>query len=190
LTKTKENLKFFLAAVARPWRMGAIAPSSRDLAEQMLKKLNFGTSQKVLEVGPGTGAITELVLPRLKNPDQYLGLEINEDFVTSLHQRFPGVKFVNDSAENASSQVDTVDYIVCSLPWSMWGGSVQEKLLQNVSKPLTPGSTFATYAYWPTLYTPTGRGFRKLLGRTFSTVETSQVIWKNLPPAVIYLCSK
>jgi phosphatidylethanolamine/phosphatidyl-N-methylethanolamine N-methyltransferase len=190
LTKTKENLKFFLAAVARPWRMGAIAPSSRDLAEQMLKKLNFGTSQKVLEVGPGTGAITELVLPRLKNPEQYIGLEINGDFVNSLHERFPGVKFVKESAENAASQVDSVDYIVCSLPWSMWVGSVQEKLLQNVSKPLSEGSTFATYAYWPTLYTPTGRSFRKLLGRTFKSVETSPVIWKNLPPAVIYLCSK
>jgi phosphatidylethanolamine/phosphatidyl-N-methylethanolamine N-methyltransferase len=190
LNKAKEHFKFFLAAAARPLSMGAIAPSSRELAEQMLQKLTFGTTQNVLEIGPGTGAITEYVLPRLKSPSQYIGMEIDADFVTGLQHRFPGVGFINDSAENVSARVKSVDYIVCSLPWSMWTPSMQEKLLQNISTPLSQGCTFATYAYWPTLYTPTGRNFRKLLGRTFKTVETSPVIWKNLPPAVIYLCSK
>jgi phosphatidylethanolamine/phosphatidyl-N-methylethanolamine N-methyltransferase len=190
MNKTREHFKFFLAAAARPWRIGAIAPSSPELAEQMLQRLNFGTPQKVLEIGPGTGAITQFVLPRLKNPTQYTGMEINKDFVEGLKLRFPGITFLNDSAENVDSQTKDVDYLVCSLPWSMWVPNLQEKLLQNLSKPIISGGTFATYAYWPTLYTPTGRNFRKLLGKTFSRVDTSKVIWKNLPPAVIYLCSK
>ncbi len=170
--------------------MGAIAPSSPELAEKMLQRLNFGTNQKVLEIGPGTGAITQFVLPRLKDTAQYTGMEINKDFVEGLQRRFPGISFLNDSAENANAHAANIDYIVCSLPWSMWIPALQEKLLQTLSEPIIPGGTFATYAYWPTLYTPTGRNFRKLLGTTFSRVDTSEVIWKNLPPAVIYLCSK
>jgi phospholipid N-methyltransferase len=197
MSKRKEYLSFFLAAAAKPWKIGAIAPSSRGLAETMLQRLPVGTTQSVVEIGPGTGAITEVLLPRLKNPSQYLGLDINPDFIRKLSLRFPEVRFQQDSAENLSRHVSksqeenpTVEMIVCSLPWSIWTSKQQKKLLDSILEPLAPGGTFVTFAYWPTLYSPAGLKFRRLLGQTFKTIETSRIVWRNLPPAVAYFGNK
>ena len=187
MSKTKEYLSFFLAAVAKPWKIGAVVPSSRELAETMLQRLPFGTTESVVEIGPGTGAITELILARLKDPSQYLGLEINPDFIETLKKRFPGVTFQQDSAENLVHHFKDKkgpDYIVCSLPWTMWSDKQQSKLLNNILEPLVAGGTFVTYAYWPTFHAPAGQKFKKLLGRTVSKMEVSPIVWKNIPPAV------
>jgi len=193
MSKAKEYLSFFLAAAAKPWKMGAIAPSSRELAETMLQRLPIGTSETVVEIGPGTGAITELILTRLKDPSQYLGLDINPDFIETLKKRFPGVNFQKDSAENLGSHFKDKkgpNYIVCSLPWTMWSDKQQTKLLNSILAPLVSGGTFVTFAYWPTLHAPAGQKFKKLLGQTITKIETSPIVWKNIPPAVTYLGSK
>jgi len=193
MSKTKEYLSFFLAAVAKPWKIGAIVPSSRELAETMLQRLPIGTTETVVEIGPGTGAITELILTRLKDPSQYLGVDINPDFINALKKRFPGVNFQQDSAANLSTHFKDKkgpNYIVCSLPWTMWSDKEQATLLNNILEPLVSGGTFVTFAYWPTFHAPAGQKFKKLLGRTVSKMETAPIVWKNIPPAVTYLGSK
>lgn len=191
MSRAKNYFNFFTAAVQRPFKIGAIAPSSRQLAEMML--LKFKPGDHVAEVGPGTGAITEVLRRRLASPGDYIGFDINRDFIDSLKEQFPDLKFVQDSAENLNAKFQDeaqLDYIVCSLPWSIWPDEHQAEVLKGMLGPLKKGGYFATFAYWPMLYGPTGYRFRALLEMTFSRVELSAIVWANLPPAIVYVCSK
>ena len=47
-----------------------------------------------------------------------------------------------------------------------------------------------TFAYVHGAGLPWGRSFRRLLERSFSEVRTSPVVWRNLPPAIVYRCRK
>jgi phosphatidylethanolamine/phosphatidyl-N-methylethanolamine N-methyltransferase len=187
----KEYLHFLSAAVSKPFRMGAIAPSSKRLAEMMLLKLTPG--DWIAEIGPGTGAMTRIIQQRLIDPKHYVGVDINREFVEKLRVDFPEMKFVQDSAEHLGLQFkegSNADYIVCSLPWTIWPAQHQAKILKSIVEPLKNGGVFATFAYWPMLYTPAGIGFRKMLKRSFKKVELTQIVWGNIPPAIVYLCIK
>ena len=177
--------------MAKPFKMGAIAPSSKQLSEMMLLKLV--PSDFVVEIGPGTGAITRIIRQRITDPKHYLGIDINHEFIEAMKLQFPEMHFEQDSAENLPVHFKDgprVDYIACSLPWGIWPTQHQSKVLKGIIQPLKKGGYFATFAYWPMLYTPAGLGFRRMLSKTFRKVEITQIVWGNLPPAIVYLCVK
>jgi phosphatidylethanolamine/phosphatidyl-N-methylethanolamine N-methyltransferase len=189
-----EYLDFFRAFAARPKFTGAIAPSSRDLARMMVRGFDLPGSRLVVEVGPGTGAITRTILERLPRPERYLGLELNPDFVRRLRRRFPDARFVQGSAEDAGAIVtqhgggQPADYVVCGLPWSMFSTALQERILGSIASVLCEGGGFSTFAYVHAVQFPQMRRFRRILLRHFRRVEVSPVVWKNIPPAVSYHC--
>jgi phospholipid N-methyltransferase len=191
VSTAKEYISFLSAFVTKPFKMGAIAPSSKRLAEMML--LEFKPGDFVVEIGPGTGAITRIIRQRLVDPKRYLGFDINREFVEKLRENFQDLNFVQDSAENLGTHFQggaQADYIVCSLPWAIWPAEHQAKVLKGLMAPLKKGGYLATFAYWPTLYTPAGFGFRRMLTRKFKKVETTKIVWGNIPPAVVYVCIK
>ena len=53
---------------------------------------------------------------------------------------------------------------------------------------LAPGGVFATFAYVQGTVLPAGKRLRALLEDRFAAVETSPVVWRNAPPAVVYRC--
>jgi SAM-dependent methyltransferase len=77
--KVTENLAEAIAFITRfasaPTNIGAVFPSSRDLAEAMLHGIELQPGDVVVEYGPGTGAFTELLLERLPEGAEYLGIE-------------------------------------------------------------------------------------------------------------------
>ena len=54
----------------------------------------------------------------------------------------------------------------------------------------TPGGQFATFAYLQGLLLPAGQRFKDKLAQSFSKVEKSPTVWRNLPPAFVYRCTK
>ena len=64
----------------------------------------------------------------------------------------------------------------------------QQEILENVLASLRPGGCFTTFAYLQGLMLPAGRRFRKRLCEIFDKVETTPVVWRNLPPAFVYRC--
>src|SRR6516162_8762291 len=68
---------------------GSILPSSRGLARALTGPFRRRTGPaRVLEVGPGTGAVTAEIL-RLLRPGDHLDIvEINAHFVAVLEKRF------------------------------------------------------------------------------------------------------
>jgi phosphatidylethanolamine/phosphatidyl-N-methylethanolamine N-methyltransferase len=191
VSSAKEYLSFLTAFATKPFHMGAVVPSSRQLAEMML--LKFKPGDVVAEIGPGTGAMTRVLQTRLADPAHYHGFDINHEFVAGLRKSFPSLQFSQDSAENLSTHfpgVSSLDYIVCSLPWTIWPSEHQAKVLEGIVAPLKKDGYFVTFCYWPTLYAPAGQALKRLLKKTFSSVELTPVVWRNIPPAAVYICRK
>jgi phospholipid N-methyltransferase len=81
------------------------------------------------------------------------------------------------------------DYIVSGLPWANISPETQDRIMEAVVASLADGGIFTTFAYLHARWLPKARQFRRALEDRFAHVETSPVIWRNLPPAFVYRCS-
>ena len=176
-----------------PNKVGAIAPSSRYLANAMLDQLHWDTLTNVVEYGPGTGAISKHLLKRVGDHQKLFAVELNASFVPVLNQKLPTLKVFNESVSDIRricdrEGVDWVDGIISGLPWTVFPEPLQEELLNATLSVLAEGGQFVTFAYFHGLPLQNARRFRKRLKENFSNVTISQVVWRNFPPAIFYSC--
>ncbi len=181
--------------VSKPTVIGAIAPSSRRLSERMLEGIDLQNARAILEFGPGTGAVTDVVLPRLGSHTKFVAIELNPVMADSFRRRYPGVALRQESVENArricdEEGISAVDAVVSGLPWSTFTDALQDRILDAMLDVLKPGGTFVTFAYHVGVWLPSGRRIRRKLMDRFSSVEKSRSVWRNLPPAFVYRCLK
>ena len=186
----------FLAAFARaPFATGAIAPSSRALADRMIERLELGTARTVVDAGAGTGAFTGAILEACAPNAAVVAVELNAAFAARLERRYPRVEVVHDSVERLPDILARLgrpkaDVIVCGLPWAILDAATQSRLLAGIAGALKDGGHFATFGYVHCGALPGCRRFRRLLDQEFVAFETSPVVWLNLPPAVVYRCRR
>lgn len=185
-------LKSFLKS---PGSIGAIAPSSQALAREMVNWIKFEDAQCVVEYGPGTGAFTKAIQAELNDSTKFFAIERNPEFVTLLGQRCPDLKVYEDSVANVveicrAAEVDQIDAVICGLPWASFPQSLQDECMEALTQVLRPGGQFVTFAYLQGLLMPAGMRFRKFLPKYFSKVEQSPMVWRNLPPAFVYRCTR
>lgn len=194
-TELEYNLKFFTQFIFHPTKTGAILPSNEKLCELMTDMADLGNVSTVVELGSGTGVITEKILNK-KGPDtKFFAMEINPAFVEATLRRCPGATVYQSSAENARFYLEVngesgCDRIVSSLPWSTFNGETQELILNSIYETLNPGGKFLTYAYSLGLLFPSAWRLRRLLRSKFDKVIKSSIVWSNIPPAFIYICEK
>ena len=86
--------------------------------------------------------------------------------------------------------MDQIDAVLCGLPWASFPESLQREIMEAMLSMLAPGGKFATFAYWQGVILPAGMRFSRLLSETFSSVERSPTVWRNLPPAFVYRCTR
>ncbi len=194
-TEKKHAGRFLAEYILKPGTIGAIAPSSPELAEQMVEWLDFTRSKAIVEYGPGTGVFTEAVLARRAPECKFFAIEMNPEFVKLLRRQFPGVHIYQDSVGNVRALCDRegvshVDCIVCGLPWASFPDDLQKELLDAMMTVLRPGGQFVTFAYLIGLALPAGLHFRRRLFEYFRDVRTSRTVWNNLPPAFVYRCRR
>ena len=181
--------------IKHPMKMGSIAPSSSFLADKMLEQISTQNSEFVIELGPGTGAITKHILPKLSNNRQFLGIEINIEMIKFLENEFPGIKIAPISAEKLNiylveNGLPKASHIVSGLPWAIFNDDLQEAILASIAASLKPDGVFTTYAYVHALQLKTAKNFRKRLSSFFSNIEVTSPVWMNIPPAIVYHCRK
>src|SRR4051812_33337924 len=95
----RENLEMLRAAMRRPKEVATIFPTSSALSSAILAGHDFKSAKRVVELGPGTGAITRPLRKHLAKDTDYIGIELDEGLASSLARRFPDMDFVQDSAE-------------------------------------------------------------------------------------------
>lgn len=184
-------LRFFQQFFIEPANIGAIWPSSRRLAEVITERARVRTASFVVELGPGTGSVTEVILEKLSPQARFFAMEINPKFVDILCKTFPHTHIIQDSAEHLSQYVrefgaETCDCIICGLPFASFSDALQDAVLHEISTVLAPGGRFVSFGYPFGRLLPRGRRFKQKLSSTFSKVETTPIVWKNLPPAFAY----
>jgi phospholipid N-methyltransferase len=185
-------LKQFFKA---PRSIGAVCPSSPKLCRKIATGVGLERARVVVELGPGTGAITPIILD-MKHPEcLFFAVELNDEIITVFRKRFPSVKVYQDCASNLPKMlkkegVGKADLIISGLPWTTFPVKLQEKILKSIDASLAPGGVFTTFAYLQGLLLPSSGNFKKLLRHHFAKVERSQVVWTNIPPAFVYRCTK
>jgi phosphatidylethanolamine/phosphatidyl-N-methylethanolamine N-methyltransferase len=176
-----------------PRTIGAVAPSSRRLAEQIVDLAGVAQAVVIVEFGPGTGAFTQRIL-EVKRPQAALvAVEFHPTMAAQIRQRFPQVDVAEDSVANlgrilAERGLGQVDSIVSGLPWAAFDAGLQDQLLEATITALKPGGRFATFAYLQGTVLPTGQRFRRKIRRRFTEVHRSPIVWANMPPAFVYQC--
>lgn len=191
----RDRARFLAAFVRRPFDTGSITPSSIHLAGAMVAGMDLHAASTVVELGPGTGVFTKLIEAQLKPGACCLCFEIHCEMAKDLARQFPRVQVVNDSVEHIDRYLKDagrteVDAAISGLPWAAFTPDHQKRLLDATVGALRPGGRFATFAYTHAARMPRARKFRELLESRFTTVTTSPIVWRNVPPAFVYRCQK
>lgn len=202
------DYRLFLGEYLRHFHhTGAIAPSSRWLAAALARYAGGGDApRRVLEVGPGTGAVTRHIVARLGRGDEFDLVELNERFADRMRQRFahePGFATVASRTRVIQGRVEELsperpyDVIVSGLPLNNFSVDDVERILQAFGALLAPGGTLSFFEYIgvrPARALVSGRAERHRLrgvGRALrQRLEAGEFhrerVWPNLPPAYVH----
>ena len=190
------GIKFLKNFVKNPTTIGSIWPTGPSLAKEMLRNIKTDSNSSIAEIGPGTGAITKFIINSINKDANFFAIELNTEFCFHLEKIFPNTKIYNDSASNLSKilsekeLIDNLDVVISGLPWASFPHKLQISILEAISENLKHGGQFNTFAYLQGLYLPTGIKFKKLLSNYFSEIKTSRIVLNNIPPAIVYMCTK
>jgi phosphatidylethanolamine/phosphatidyl-N-methylethanolamine N-methyltransferase len=175
--------RFFRTWMQDPLTVGAMVPSSRALARLMAKDLVPG--MRVVELGAGTGRVTEAILESGVRPEQLFLIEQNAEFVRILRRRFPRTTVINGDAQSMrlclGSTFDQVDCVVSSLPLLLFSNAQKSCILSEAFTLLGAGGCFRQFTYAGRC--PIGRSLRSELALK---VSLSGVAALNFPPAFVY----
>ena len=189
------SLNFVKQFITHPTQTGAVWPSSAELAHVITDAACLPEASVIVEWGSGTGVFTEQILQKKTETALFFAMELNPDFVRATQTRCPSAKIYHDSATETPSilaQYDRglCDAVICGLPWAAFDESLQDELLNTLLDILRPGARFVTFAYLQGLLLPAGRRFRKKLQSRFSHVTTTRTVWRNTPPAFVYVATR
>jgi len=176
---TGTHARFFRGFLAHPLAIGAPVPSGRALAATIAAQIPQGG--RVLELGAGTGAVTEALLARGVAPADLTAVEAQPSFASLLRQRFPQSRILEGNAfafERLIAPGARFDAIVCGLP--VIGRSIAERctLLRMALAHLVPHGPFVQFSYAP--WPPYPR-------LACVDVEHAATAWRNLPPMHIWV---
>lgn len=189
------SLRFFQEFLKSPGSVGAIWPSSPALAALMVSAAQLDSAERVLELGPGSGAFTGLILAGLRPAARFLAVEKNPLLAETLAAKYPGCRVLAGCATRLSEHLQeenfgAPDVILSGLPWAAFPSELQETILSGIGKVLGRNGRFLTFAYYGPHRLRAGRSFRQRLDFLFEEVTRTRVVLANVPPAFVYHCSR
>lgn len=191
----ESSWKFFNQFRKDIFNIGAIAPSSKSLANYITSIINLSEKKSVVELGSGTGIFTKKISKKISKTSTFFALEINEYFASQTKQNCPDVTVYQDNAKNIQKYLndngkESCDCIISGLPWSCFDENKQEELINSIYNSLEDGGEFLTFAYIQSSFLPQGIKFKELLEKKFKVTIQTKTVWTNLPPAFVYICTK
>ncbi|HVF35657.1 MAG TPA: methyltransferase domain-containing protein [Candidatus Saccharimonadia bacterium] len=183
---------FFRQWLKNPLSMAAVSPSSRELAQKMLRELPHG-AKRVIELGGGTGVFTQALIDQGVQADDMFVLELNEALHQHLKQRFPKARVVCGDARDLKSHVlrsgyadgGAADAVISGLGLLSMPKTTQREILDAAFSLMTPAGRFVQFTYGPT--NPVSREVMRELDLV--SHRASFTLW-NVPPASVYVVSR
>ncbi|MGY2050893.1 class I SAM-dependent methyltransferase [Methylobacterium sp. JK268] len=180
----EDEARFLRSWLERPLVTGAVTPSGRLLARTMASYVDPRMTGPVIELGPGTGPVTDALVRRGIAQERLVLVEYNPDFCDLLHRRFPRATIIRGDAYRIRETLrGVVDEAACatisSLPLFTKPLEQRLDLLQEVHDLMHPNAPFVqfTYAVVPPI---------PARSSTY-TASRSNKVWLNLPPARVWV---
>jgi phosphatidylethanolamine/phosphatidyl-N-methylethanolamine N-methyltransferase len=179
-----DEVRFIASWLQNPMKVGAVSPSGRALARAVAAEVDPSIPGPIVELGPGTGPVTEALIERGIAPERLILVEYDPEFCTLLRRRFPGATVVQGDAYSLGNTLagivkEPLAAIASCLPLMTRPLSVRVRLLNAAIRMLRPGAPFVQFTYAMNAPIPSRqRRYR---------ITSSPRIWKNLPPARVWV---
>lgn len=194
-TPTTELRTFVTAALRTPTTTGAVVPSSARLSRLLAAIVPTSDTSTVVELGPGTGVVSDAIGRRLPDGARHVAIEVNPQLAAHLRDSRPDLDVLTGDAADladllAGAGLNQVDAVVSGLPWALFPADRQRRILGQVARVMATDGAFTTFGYVHAQPLARARRFQDLLRATFDEVITSRPVWRNVPPAWVYVCRR
>ena len=179
-----DEVRFIRSWIERPLTIGAVTPSGKVLARTMARYVDPNSTGPVVELGPGTGPVTEALVAAGVEPSRLVLVEFDPTFCRILRSRYPDATLVQGDAYRLRRLLETLllqpaAAVVSGLPLITKPLRMRLRLLRDAFDLMLPGAPFVQFTYSVASPLP------KRLGG-FSA-EASERIWMNIPPARVWV---
>ena len=175
-----DEVRFIRSWIDKPLHMGAVMPSGKALARTMAQYVDPDGTGPVIELGPGTGAITTALVAHGIDQKRLVLVEFNPTFCALLRERYPQATVVQGDAYTLRDTLwdvlkEPASAVVSGLPLVTKPMLTRLKLIRDAFAALAPNAPFVQFTYSVAPPIP-----KSLPG---VSTEASERIWMNLPPA-------
>jgi phosphatidylethanolamine/phosphatidyl-N-methylethanolamine N-methyltransferase len=170
---------FLRGLVNDPKGVSAPTPSSPTLARAIAAEVDLSREGLVIELGPGTGVVTEALLQYGVPADRLVAIELEPNFAQLMHQRFPSVKIHHGDAVNFENCIrfgSRVAAIVSGLPLLNFPLALRRSLLRRALACQDGGGSFIQLSY----------SWRPPVPPEPDMSLNKKIVWRNLPPAHVW----
>jgi phosphatidylethanolamine/phosphatidyl-N-methylethanolamine N-methyltransferase len=182
-----DEVRFIRSWIERPLSIGAVTPSGKLLARTMASYVDPNSTGPVVELGPGTGPVTEALVEAGVDPSRLVLVEFDPTFCRILRARYPEATLVQGDAYGMRRLLETLllqpaAAMVSGLPLITKPLRMRLRLLRDAFDLMLPGAPFVQFTYSVASPLPKRMG-------GFSA-EASERIWMNIPPARVWVYRK
>ncbi|CAL74129.1 MULTISPECIES: rRNA adenine N-6-methyltransferase family protein [unclassified Bradyrhizobium] len=182
-----DEVRFLRSWIEKPLHMGAVMPSGRLLARTMAQYVDPHGTGPVIELGPGTGAITAALVEHGIDQKRLVLVEYNPSFCALLRDRYPHAKVVQGDAYRLRDTLWNVlgapaSAVVSGLPLVTKPMLTRMKLVRDAFAAMSPNAPFVQFTY--SVVPPIPKSLPGV------TTQASERIWMNLPPARVWVYRK
>ncbi len=179
-----DEVHFIRSWFEKPLATGAVMPSGRVLARTMARYVDPTVSGPVIELGPGTGPVTEALVKQGVDPARLVLVEFNPVFCRLLRSRYPAATVVQGDAYRLRRLMENLvrepaAAVVSGLPLVTKPLRTRLRLMSDALGLLAPGAPFVQFTY--AMVPPIPKALSGV------RAEASELIWMNLPPARVWV---
>lgn len=186
----KGKRHFIMAAMRNPFKIGSVVPSSRFLARAMASGADLSRPGIVLELGAGTGSVTNALLQMGIPKERLLVVERDDVLFDIITRNFPHAPIVKADAMKLDEVLEQrgireVGTVVSSLPFLSMPKNIREAIQQQMEQAIGDHGVIVQFTYGPK--SPISKSMLKKLGLR---AQRKRTILNNVPPAHIWHYSK
>jgi phosphatidylethanolamine/phosphatidyl-N-methylethanolamine N-methyltransferase len=182
-----DEVQFIRSWLEKPLSTGAVMPSGRFLARAMARLVDTEVPGPVIELGPGTGPVTEALVEQGVDPARLVLVEFNPIFCRLLRSRYPEATVVQGDAYRLKHLLGSLlrepaAAIVSGLPLFNKPLRTRLRLIADAFGLLLPQAPFIQFTY--AVVSPIPRNLPGVHARS------TERVWRNLPPAQVWVYRK
>jgi phosphatidylethanolamine/phosphatidyl-N-methylethanolamine N-methyltransferase len=182
-----DEVRFIRSWLDKPIRMGSVTPSGKVLARTMARYVDPGIPGPVIELGAGTGPVTQAVVEHGVDPARLVLVEFNPSFCRLLRTRYPDATVIQGDAYRIQHLLggllrEPAAALVSGLPLVTKPFKIRQRLMNEAFDLMAPGAPFIQFTY--AMVPPIPNRAADV------SAKASELIWQNFPPARVWVYRK